>query len=172
MRVAKVFKEVQAVRRRCSGAMRRKLRCWAMTSQDAGFRLRCKIVLNLLRGESTQRISEVLACSLSQVYRIAHRFVEEGEIGLADRREPTCLSSNSGSWWDATTQRPNASTSFWTTTPFTAANVHKSPWRPRATESICISCRPTVRAIIESSVCGATCTTTSPGITAAEPCVN
>jgi len=87
MRVAKVFKEVQAVWRQRSGTMRRKLRSWAMTSHDAGFRLRCKIVLNLVRGESTQRISEILGCSLSQVYRIAHRFVEEGEIGLADQRE-------------------------------------------------------------------------------------
>ena len=29
----------------------------------------------------------MLGCSLSQVYRVARRFVEEGEIGLADRRE-------------------------------------------------------------------------------------
>jgi len=87
MRVAKVFKEVQAAWKRCSKSMRRKLRSWAMASSDAGFRLRCKIVVNLVRGESTQKISEVLGCSLSQVYRIAGRFVEEGEIGLADRRE-------------------------------------------------------------------------------------
>lgn len=87
MRVAKVFQEVQAAWKRCTRAVRRKLRCWAMTSRDAGFRLRCMIVLNLVRGESTQRISDVLGCSLSQVYRIAWRFVEQGEIGLADRRE-------------------------------------------------------------------------------------
>jgi transposase len=87
MRVAKVFKEVQAAWRRGSGTIRRKVRSWAMTSSDAGFRLRCKIVLNLVRGESTQKISDVLGCSLSQVYRVARRFVEQGEIGLADRRE-------------------------------------------------------------------------------------
>jgi transposase len=58
-----------------------------MSSGDADFRLRCKIVLNLARGESTQKISQILGCSLSQVYRIARRFVEEGELGLADRRE-------------------------------------------------------------------------------------
>lgn len=87
MRVAKVYQEVQAAWRGCSGAMRRKLRCWAMTSRDADFRLRCKIVLNLVRGESTQRISDLLGCSVSQVYRVAQRFVAEGEIGLADRRE-------------------------------------------------------------------------------------
>jgi len=87
MRVAKVFMEVQAAWRRCSGAMRQKIRSWAMTSSDADFRLRCKIVLNLVRGESTQRMSEMLGCSLSQVYRVARRFVQQGEIGLADRRE-------------------------------------------------------------------------------------
>lgn len=67
--------------------MRGKVRSWAMTSRDADFRLRCKIVLNLVGGESTQRIAEMLGCWLSQVYRIARRFVEQGEIGLADRRE-------------------------------------------------------------------------------------
>ncbi|MGI6416365.1 MAG: helix-turn-helix domain-containing protein [Thermoguttaceae bacterium] len=58
-----------------------------MASPDVSFRFRCKIVLNLVRGESTQRISKVVGCSLSQVYRVARRFVEEGEMGLADRRE-------------------------------------------------------------------------------------
>jgi transposase len=58
-----------------------------MNSPDADFRLRCKIVLNLVRGEPAQRIHEILGCSISQVYRVARRFVEEGEIGLADRRE-------------------------------------------------------------------------------------
>jgi transposase len=87
MRVAKVFQEVQARWRCCSAAMRRKVRSWAMTSKEADFRLRCKIVWNLVRGESPQRISQVLGCSLSQVYRVARRFVEQGEIGLADRRE-------------------------------------------------------------------------------------
>jgi transposase len=67
--------------------MQRKVRSWAMTSRDADFRLRCKLVLNLVRGESTQRISQMLGCSLWQVYRVARRFVEQGEIGLADRRE-------------------------------------------------------------------------------------
>jgi transposase len=87
MRIAKVFQDVQAVWKRCSKAMQRKLRSWAMASSDAGLRMRCKIVLNLVRGESTQRMSEILGCSLSQVYRVARRFVEEGEIGLADRRD-------------------------------------------------------------------------------------
>jgi transposase len=87
MRVATVFKEVQAAWKRCPAAMRRKLSRWAMTSRDAGFRLRCTIVLNLVRGEPVQRISEILGCSRSQVYRVARRFVQQGEIGLSDRRE-------------------------------------------------------------------------------------
>ena len=87
MRIAKVFEEVQAVWKRCSRAIRRMLRSAAMCSSDAGFRLRCRIVLNFARGERAQKIHEVLGCSLSQVYRIARRFVEDGEIGLADRRE-------------------------------------------------------------------------------------
>jgi len=87
MRVAKVFQEVRAAWKRCSATVRRKVRSWAMVSSDADFRLRCKIVWNLVRGESTQRISQILGCSLSQVYRVARRFVQQGVIGLTDRRE-------------------------------------------------------------------------------------
>jgi len=87
MRIAKVFEEVQAVWKSCSSTGRKVIRSSAMGSRDADFRLRCKIILNLIRGQPAQKIHEVLGCSLSQVYRIARRFVEEGEIGLADRRE-------------------------------------------------------------------------------------
>jgi transposase len=87
MRVAKVFQEVQAAWKRCSAAMRRKIRSWSMTWLDVGFRMRCKIVFNLARGEAVEKISSILGCSTSQVYRVARRFVEQGEIGLADRRE-------------------------------------------------------------------------------------
>jgi len=87
MRVAKVFKEVRAVWDACTKAVRRLIRSSAMHSQRPNFRMRCKIILNLVRGEQPQRIHEILGCSASQVYRVARRFVEEGEIGLADRRE-------------------------------------------------------------------------------------
>ena len=43
--------------------------------------------MNFARGERAQKIHEVLGCSLSQVYRVAERFVQEGAIGVADRRE-------------------------------------------------------------------------------------
>jgi hypothetical protein len=58
-----------------------------MTWKDAGFCLRCKIVLNLVRGESVQKMSTILGCSRSQVYRVAWRFVQQDVVGLADRRE-------------------------------------------------------------------------------------
>jgi hypothetical protein len=54
---------------------------------EAGMRMRCKIVRNLLRGERPTRIHEVLGCARGQVYRIAERFLEAGVEGLVDRRE-------------------------------------------------------------------------------------
>ena len=63
------------------------IRSSAMNSSDAGFCLRCKIVLNLVRGREVQMMHAILGCAVSQVYRIAQRFVEQGELGLADRRE-------------------------------------------------------------------------------------
>ena len=87
MKVINVLEEVKAAWKRCSRSVCRKLRGWAMTSKDAGFRLRCRIVLNLVRGESVQMMSAILGCSRSQVYRVAKRFVEHGAVGLADRRE-------------------------------------------------------------------------------------
>lgn len=87
MRVAKVFMEVQAVWAASTKAVRKLIRLSAMHSNHANFRMRCKIILNLVRGEHAERIRKILGCSLSQVYRVARRFVEEGETGLADRRE-------------------------------------------------------------------------------------
>ena len=54
MRVAKVFEVVQAAWDRSSRAGRRMIRSSAMRSTDVGFCLRCKIVLNLVRGQSVQ----------------------------------------------------------------------------------------------------------------------
>ena len=42
---------------------------------------------NLAKGNSPTSIAEHLACSYSNVIRIARRFVKEGLIGLVDRRE-------------------------------------------------------------------------------------
>ena len=61
MRIAKVFEEVQAVWKSCSSTGRKVIRSSAMGSRDADFRLRCKIILNLIRGQPAQKIHEVLA---------------------------------------------------------------------------------------------------------------
>ena len=54
---------------------------------EANWRMRCKIIRNLARGESAERISSILGCGRSQVYRVAWRFIEAGPAGLVDRRE-------------------------------------------------------------------------------------
>ena len=82
-----VRKEVQRVWQSLRERDRRILRCFAKGSPDADFRVRCKLVLGLIRGTKASVIAEVLECSRSQVYRVAHRFIEEGLVGLADRRE-------------------------------------------------------------------------------------
>jgi len=83
----KIQKEVQRVWKSLSRCRRRGLRAMAKGNSDAAFRCRCQIVIGLVQGTSVATIHSVLQCSSSQVYRIAHRFIEQGESGLADRRE-------------------------------------------------------------------------------------
>ncbi len=59
----------------------------SMVGLDAGWRMRCKVIRNLVRGESPSRMGLILGCSRSQIYRVANRFVAEGIRGLVDRRE-------------------------------------------------------------------------------------
>ena len=59
----------------------------SMTAKDAGWRMRCKIVYYLARGEMPMRIAQYLDCARSHVYRMAHRFIQHGPEGLVDRRE-------------------------------------------------------------------------------------
>jgi transposase len=59
----------------------------SMASANAGWRMRCKIIRNLVRGEEPTIIARLLGCSRSQVYRVAQRFLEQGPEGLVDRRE-------------------------------------------------------------------------------------
>jgi transposase len=54
---------------------------------DAALRCRCQIVIGLVQAAPVATLQRVLQCSSSQVYRIAHRFIAQGESGLADRRE-------------------------------------------------------------------------------------
>lgn len=83
----KIRKEVQRVWKSLSRCRRRGFRAMARGHSDAAFRCRCQIVIGLVQGMSVATIQCVLQCSSSQVYRIAHRFAEEGESGLVDRRE-------------------------------------------------------------------------------------
>jgi len=81
------WKKVQQVWQALSSRERRIARSFAKGSPDAGLRCRCKIVLALVRGNSPQAVAAMGLASQSQVYRVAHRFLEGGLAGLADRRE-------------------------------------------------------------------------------------
>src|SRR3974390_3606224 len=87
MRAGKIAEEVWAAWKGMPRSSQRMLRTAAMSAANADFRVRAKIVLNLVRGNTPTVIHAVLGCSLSQVYRIARRFVEQGSVGLADGRE-------------------------------------------------------------------------------------
>lgn len=82
-----VRRKVQQVWERLTKRERSVLRTLARRSPDAGMRVRAKIVLSLVQGRAVQEIHRGGLCSVSQVYRVAERFVAEGPPGLADRRE-------------------------------------------------------------------------------------
>lgn len=82
-----IVQEVQTIWKRLRKSEQRWLNSEAMRSSDAGLRVRCKIVRNLVRGESPADIHRILGCSRSQVYRVAARFLENGLAGLVDRRQ-------------------------------------------------------------------------------------
>jgi transposase len=83
----KLHPRVQARWATFTPTRRRRFRLHARHCSDARLRCRLLILLNLLSGKPVALIHEVLHCSASQVYRVAHRFLEEGEVGLADGRE-------------------------------------------------------------------------------------
>jgi len=82
-----VRRKVQNVWRGLSKRERRVLRTFARSSPDASARVHAKIILSLVQDKSPTEIHRGGLCSASQVYRVAHRFVEHGLSGLADRRE-------------------------------------------------------------------------------------
>lgn len=82
-----VRKEVQKVWQSWRERDRRIMRVYSKGSPDAELRMRCLIVINLVRGTSPSEVQRVLGCSRSSVYRVAHRFIDEGLAGLIDRRE-------------------------------------------------------------------------------------
>jgi transposase len=83
----KVWQKVQRVWQGLSRRERQVVKAYAKGNSDAGLRCRCKVVLSLVRGNSPAAIARAGLCSESQVYRTAHRFLEQGLQGLADRRE-------------------------------------------------------------------------------------
>jgi transposase len=82
-----IIEQVQGVWKGLSKRTRRWLNSESMVSADAGWRMRCKTVRNLVRGEEPSTIARLLGCSRSHVYRVARRFLEGGPEGLVDRRE-------------------------------------------------------------------------------------
>lgn len=82
-----IVQEVGSVWKKLSKKEQRWLVGESMRSRDAAWKMRCKIIRNLTRGETVERMAAILGCSLSQVYRVARRFIEDGLRGLIDRRE-------------------------------------------------------------------------------------
>lgn len=66
---------------------RRWVRNRAKCACDPLIRGHCKIIVSLVAGKGPTVIACSGVCSSSQVYRVAHGFVEEGLIALADKRE-------------------------------------------------------------------------------------
>jgi transposase len=65
-------------RRRLEKAMRK--------TRDAGFRLRCQIVLNYARGLGCNRVARALGCAPSTAVAVTRRYLAEGIPGLYDKR--------------------------------------------------------------------------------------
>lgn len=83
----KVARMVQRKWDRFGDRRRRIIRSVAKGHPDANTRCRAQIVMALVRGTAVQAIREVLQCSASLVYKVAHRFLAVGEAAFADRRE-------------------------------------------------------------------------------------
>lgn len=83
----KVQERVLIVWKSLSPRERRIVRGKARNCPEAVVRDRCKIIVSLVAGNSPTTMANSGCFSSSQVYRIAHRFVEQGICGLADGRE-------------------------------------------------------------------------------------
>ena len=79
--------KVGVVWRGLSKRERRIMKSLSRGAPEADLRCRCKVILALVQGKSPTAIAGGGLCSASQVYRVAHRFLDQGPGGLADRRE-------------------------------------------------------------------------------------
>jgi transposase len=66
---------------------RRAIRSMAKGHPDARTRCRAQIIVALVQDKPVRVITEVLQCSCSLVYKIAHAFLQREELALVDRRE-------------------------------------------------------------------------------------
>jgi transposase len=82
-----IMENVQQRWKRLKKSEQRWMVAESMNAADAEWRMRCKIIRNLVRGETPSTIARVLGCSRSSVYRVADRFLAEGPEGLVDGRE-------------------------------------------------------------------------------------
>ena len=79
--------QVQQTWQELSSRERKIARSYAKGSPDAGLRVRCKIILALVRGNAPVDLIRSRMAASSLVYQVMHRFIEQGLLGLADRRE-------------------------------------------------------------------------------------
>lgn len=79
--------QVQQTWQDLSRRERRLLRTRAKGSPDAGLRVRCKIVLALVRGSLPADLARSRMAASSLIYDVMHRFIDQRLVGLADRRE-------------------------------------------------------------------------------------
>lgn len=79
--------QVQQTWQQLSSRERKMMRSYAKGSPEAGLRVRCKIILALVRGQTPTELNHSKMASSSQVYAVMHRFIEHAVAGLADRRE-------------------------------------------------------------------------------------
>jgi transposase len=79
--------QVQQTWQELSSRERKVARSYAKGSPDAGLRVRCKIILALVRGNAPVDLIRSRMAASSLVYQVMHRFIEQGLLGLADRRE-------------------------------------------------------------------------------------
>jgi transposase len=83
----KIARMVRRVWNRLRERRRKLIRSIAKRHPDANTRRRAQIVLALVQEKKVRDIVDVLQCSSSLVYKVAHGFLENREGAFADRRE-------------------------------------------------------------------------------------
>lgn len=79
--------QVQRAWQRLSRRERKILRAYGRSSPNGGLRVRCRVVLALVQGRRPAEVIRSGLASSSLVYTTMHRFLDDGLLGLVDRRE-------------------------------------------------------------------------------------